>query len=256
MDKILAAKREEVAFRKEGMPLPELTAGPLFRRPTLSLRRALEAVPCGVIAEFKRRSPSRGFIKEGADAAGIVGGYAAAGAAACSVLTDSAYFGGSLDDLVRARASVGIPLLRKDFVIDPYQIAEARAHGADAVLLIAAALSPGQCSELAAYAHTLGLEVLMEVHAAAELGHLNPCVDLVGVNNRNLATFVTDVDTSFKLADRIPARCVKVSESGIYSAGTVKALQKAGYRGFLIGDSFMREPDPALALKKLLEDAR
>ena len=255
LNEILAAKREEVAFRKKGMPREELTAGPLFRRPTLSLRRALENAPCGVIAEFKRKSPSKGFIKEGADAAEIVGGYAAAGAAACSVLTDERYFGGSLDDLVRARTAVDIPLLRKDFVIDPYQVDEARAHGADAVLLIAAALGVGQCAELAAYARASGLEVLLEVHSAAELEYVGPEVDLVGVNNRNLSTFVTDVRVSFELAGRIPAACLKVSESGIYSADTVKKLREAGFGGFLIGDNFMREPDPALALEKLLRDA-
>lgn len=168
------------------------------------MRHALESSPYGIIAEFKRKSPSKGFIHRDADVAQVVSGYAASGAAACSVLTDTLYFGGSPEDLMRARAVVDIPLLRKDFIVDPYQLAEAAAWGADVVLLIAAALTPGQCRELAEAAHELGLEVLLEVHHQDELDRICEQVDIVGINNRNLATFVTDIYTSFELAKQIP----------------------------------------------------
>lgn len=255
LDKILQTKREEVAVHKRFMPQEILKEMPLAARTPLSMREALEASPCGIIAEFKRKSPSMGFINEQAVVAEVVRGYAANGASACSVLTDFFYFGGTPEDLMVARNAVEIPLLRKDFVIDPYQIFEAKSFGADAVLLIAAALVPAQCEELAEVAHSLGLEVLLEVHNAAECSRIYPGIDMVGVNNRNLATFVTDIYTSFELAKTIPSCHLRVSESGIGSFGTVKALRDCGYRGFLIGERFMREDRPAAALKKFIENA-
>lgn len=255
LDQILETKREEVAGQKLKISARDLLTTPFAKRERLSMRKVLEDSPTGIIAEFKRKSPSKGYIHENADAAEIVGGYSYFGASACSVLTDQIYFGGSLVDLALARNSVNIPLLRKDFIVDEYQIYEAIAYGADAVLLIAAALSPSECAEFTEIAHNYGLEVLLEIHQEAELDRIHPGVDMVGVNNRNLATFVTDIYTSFELAGQIPAGHLKVAESGINSMGTVLALREAGFRGFLIGERFMREEQPAEALKRFLNNA-
>lgn len=254
LEQIVATKREEVAAHKKQVSYDELLESPHARRQRLSMRLALENSPYGIIAEFKRKSPSKGFIHRDAVVSEVVRGYVHYGASVCSVLTDTVYFGGSAGDLKLAREAVGIPLLRKDFMIDAYQIAEAAAWGADAVLLIASALSPAQCCELANAAHSLGLEVLLEVHHAGELGHICPEVDMVGVNNRNLSTFTTDIYTSFELAKEIPAPFLKISESGISSMETVNALREAGFRGFLIGERFMKENRPDLALKNFIGD--
>lgn len=255
LEQILATKREEVESRKKQLSAGQLLETAHAGRKRLSMRHALESSPYGIIAEFKRKSPSKGFIHRDADVAQVVSSYAAHGAAACSVLTDSLYFGGCPEDLMRARAAVNIPLLRKDFIIDPYQLAEAAAWGADVVLLIAAALTPEQCGELAGTAHELGLEVLLEVHQQDELDRICEQVDIVGINNRNLATFVTDIYTSFELAKQIPATFLKISESGIHAVDTVIALREAGFRGFLIGENFMKEADPGEALKKFIDHA-
>lgn len=224
-------------------------------RPVISFSGALNASPTGIIAEFKRRSPSKGFINQKADVTGVVGGYAAAGAAAISVLTDADYFAGSLDDLRAARHVAGnVPLLRKDFVVDEYQICEARLAGADAVLLIAAALDPGRCRELAAFAAALGLEVLLELHDETELGHICTGVNVVGINNRNLGTFATDTAVSERLGKSLPVDMLRISESGISSPSTVRRLRGLGFRGFLMGENFMRRPDPAAALTGFIED--
>lgn len=252
LDRILETKREEVAARKRTISARDLAATPYAGRERISMRQALENSPAGIIAEFKRKSPSKGFIHEKADVRQVVEGYSVSGASACSVLTDTTYFGGSLLDLALARKAVGIPLLRKDFIIDEYQIAEAMAYGADAILLIAAALSVEQCREYTEMAHSYGLEVLLEVHDEYELDRIFPGVDMVGVNNRNLATFVTDIYTSFELAGQIPASHLKVSESGIHSLKTLQALRESGYRGFLIGEHFMKEERPEQALKSFL----
>lgn len=255
LEQILETKREEVTTRKTKISIRDLKVTPFAKRERLSMRKALENSPVGIIAEFKRKSPSKGYIHEHAVAQEIVGGYASGGAAACSVLTDATYFGGSLLDLALARKAVNIPLLRKDFIVDEYQIAEAMAYGADAILLIAAALSPAQCAEYTEIAHSYGLEVLLEIHNEEELNRICPQVDMIGVNNRNLATFVTDIYTSFALATHIPACHLRVSESGIHSMETIKALRNAGYRGFLIGECFMKENQPAQALKNFMQYA-
>lgn len=255
LEQILATKREEVAARKKQTDYQSLLDCSNIQRKPLSMRQALDASPYGIIAEFKRKSPSKGFIHENALVSDVVSGYVRNGASACSVLTDSVYFGGSPEDLQLARKTVDVPLLRKDFIVDSYQIAEAAAWGADVVLLIAAALTPGECADLAGVAHSMGLEVLLEVHQASELDRICADVDIVGVNNRNLSTFATDIYTSFELAKQIPASCLKISESGIHSIETVKALREAGYRGFLIGECFMKEARPDLALKKFIGDA-
>lgn len=254
LDKIIAEKRQEVARREAETPVAALRALPPFTRPVLSARAALTAAgSAGIIAEFKRRSPSKGVINGTAAAGATTAGYAAAGAAVLSVLTDEPFFGGTPDDLRAARAACpSTPILRKDFIISKYQITEARAMGADLVLLIASCLTPAEVVQFSQFAHELGLEVLLEVHDEAELrSHLTDSVDLVGVNNRNLATFATDVETSARLAALIPSTFVKVAESGLQHASTIVALRQAGYQGFLIGETFMKTTDPAAALAAL-----
>lgn len=253
LDRILEEKRREVAAQKKTVSLDQLKDSILYARKRLSMGRALaQATPAGIIAEFKRKSPSKGFIKENAVVGDIVSGYARAGAAACSVLTDRTFFAGGAEDLIAARRAVDIPLLRKDFVIDGYQLHQAAAWGADAVLLIAAALEKDECRELAHQARELGLEVLLEVHGEEELAYVSPEVHMVGVNNRNLKTFHTDVAVSLQLAGMMPAGVVRVSESGIDDPVVVSRLKQAGYDGFLIGERFMREADPGAALKDFL----
>ena len=238
LEQIIATKRQELAAEK--------------RR---SLKAALLASPSGIIAEFKRRSPSKGWIHADAVPETVVCAYAKAGAAALSILTDETYFGGSLDFIRRVRPLVDIPILRKDFIIDVRQLADARAAGADAVLLIAACLSTEACAELVAEAHRLGLEVLLEIHSPAELAYVTPEVDVVGVNNRHLGSFVTDVKTSFELAPMLREKGLPVfiSESGIGDPATIRALREEGFRGFLMGEHFMKQNDPGAALEALLQ---
>lgn len=212
-------------------------------REVLSMSASLRAVsPLAVIAEFKRRSPSKGWIAPGGDPATVVSDYVRQGAAAVSVLTESDFFGGSVNDLMVARSvAPSLPILRKDFIIDPYQIDEARAIGADAILLIASALTPDLASELARHAHTLGLEVLLELHSSDELGYVdivNP--DMVGINNRRLADFVTDVAVAESMASMLPCGIVAVAESGVSGRNDVARLQKAGFGAFLVGEYLMR----------------
>ena len=225
-------------------------------RPVPSMRRALEESPSGIIAEFKRRSPSKGWIKQDADAAIIPLGYQHSGAAALSILADTPYFGGSDDDIRTARRSgVTLPILYKNFVIDEYQLFQARLCGASAVLLIAACLKKGECRSLLGMARELGLEVLLEMHSEAETEYADLGPDLCGINNRNLGTFHTDVETSFRLAPRLPEDACRVSESGLKDGATLQALRLAGYRGFLMGERFMKEDNPSEALKPLLRAA-
>jgi indole-3-glycerol phosphate synthase len=219
-----------------------------------SLREALIQSDKGIIAEFKRRSPSKGWIKREGRADVIPLSYQQNGAAALSILTDTQYFGGS-DDFIRiARQSgVTLPILYKNFVIDEAQLYAAALCGASAVLLIAACLTKPQCKSLMEKAHALGLEVLLEMHAEHELEYADLGPDLCGINNRNLGSFVTDVENSFRLAELLPKDAVKVSESGISSPQTIRELRKAGFRGFLIGETFMKTPDPGQALKQFIE---
>ena len=212
------------------------------------------ASPTGIIAEFKRRSPSKGWIHRHADAAQIPLAYQQAGAAALSILTDEAYFGGSLKDIRTARPTVSLPILRKDFIISRYQLLQAKAVQADAVLLIASALTPQACLTLAKEAHTLGLETLLEIHTEAELDYLNEYIDVVGVNNRHLGTFHTDASHSLRLAEALPRGIVKISESGISSPDTLLRLREAGFDGFLIGETFMKTDDPGEALSRFIAD--
>jgi indole-3-glycerol phosphate synthase len=257
LDQIVARKREEVARRKSLLSADELEQMPLFRRTCHSALAALLAPESsGVIAEFKRKSPSKGIINDRVDVGDTTTGYVGAGAAVLSVLTDEPFFGGTPTDLQVARASnPNTPILRKDFIIDPYQLLEAKAWGADLVLLIAACLTPAQVRSYSEQAHELSLEVLLEVHDADELERsICDTVDLVGVNNRNLKTFVTTIDTSLELAGLIPDQFVKVTESGLHDAATMVRLHEAGYRAFLIGEAFMKTDTPALALSALISD--
>ena len=218
-----------------------------------SLREALLASDTGIIAEFKRRSPSKGWIKEEGRADIIPLSYQQNGAAALSILTDEHYFGGHDDFIRQARQSgVTLPILYKNFVIDEAQLYAAALCGASAVLLIAACLSKEQCRSLMNKAHELGLEVLLEMHSESELEYADLGPDLCGINNLNLGSFVTDVENSFRLAERLPKDAVKVSESGISNPDTVRALRQAGFRGFLIGETFMKTPDPGQALAKFI----
>lgn len=252
LDKILATKAVEVASRKLSTPVSLLEKAPAFSRVCLSMKQSLLNSESGIISEFKRKSPSLGWIYEDADVMEVTAGYSAAGASGISILTDQEYFGGTPFDIIASRPQVSCPVLRKDFVIDEYQLYEAKAIGADVVLLIAAALTVKQTLQLARKAHELGLEVLLEVHDVTEIAHANDSVDMLGVNNRNLKTFEQNIQTSFDLAALIPDCFVKVSESGISKLETVRKLRKAGYKGFLMGENFMKEENPAEALSRFI----
>jgi len=253
LDRILAQTREEVARRKRDTPLPEHASGehtaPAGDR---SLRDALRAPGIGVIAEFKRRSPSAGTLRDDPDLLQIVDAYQRGGAVAVLVLTEGPNFGGSLEDLRAARAACRLPLLRKDFIVDPYQLLEACEAGADAVLLIVAALEPAQLASLLHRARALALDALVEVHDRDELHTaLEAGADIVGINNRDLRDFSVDVQRTERLLDDMPPGVTVVSESGISSAGQLQRLAQQGVQGVLVGESLMRSPDPAVALAEL-----
>ncbi len=253
LSEIIANKRFEVDLQKQAISIEQLQEG-ISEAPVIrSMKQALASSKSGVIAEFKRRSPSKGWIKQDARPEEIVLSYATAGASALSILTDEKFFGGSLKDIRIARPLVEIPILRKDFIIDEYQLYQAKIVGADAVLLIAAALEQERCNELTEKAHSLGLEVLLEIHSPEELSYINEKIDMVGINNRNLGTFFTDVENSFRLAGQLPQGAVLVSESGISDPEIVKRLRTAGFRGFLIGETFMKTEQPGETLQNFLQ---
>lgn len=255
LDKIAAHKRGEVEERKEEVPVEALELLPHFRRKCVSLSENLKNSPSGIIAEFKRRSPSHPEINLEADVEEITAGYEKAGASGISVLTDEEFFGGSMDDLMMARETVKIPLLRKDFIVDEYQIYEAKAIGADVILLIAAILSRKEIEQFSRLAKSLGLEVLLEVHNEEELEKaIMPGIDMIGVNNRNLKTFEVDLANSKNLASKIPAEFVKISESGISDTADIKELQKHDFKGFLIGGNFMATKDPGKSALEFIQD--
>jgi len=256
LDKILAQKAIEVRERKLLVSISSLEEAPAFLHRGLSMKQSLLDSDSGIISEFKRKSPSLGWIHEDADVVKITSGYSVAGASGISILTDLPYFGGTPQDIIAARSQITCPVLRKDFVIDEYQLYEAKAMGADVILLIAAALTGKSTFELARKAHELGLEVLLEVHNADEIRHANDYTDMMGVNNRNLKTFEQNIQVSFELADLIPDQFVKISESGISKVETVRELRKAGYKGFLMGENFMKEADPALALSGFITELK
>lgn len=253
LDKIILDKRREVILKKSIIPVSQLEASVLFGKETISLSQNLKNSNSGIIAEFKRRSPSRAEINYNFTVEEVVKGYENAGACGISVLTDGKYFGGSLDDLLLARASVKIPLLRKEFIVDEYQILEAKAHGADLILLIAAVLTREEIKNLSEFAKSLGLEVLLEVHNLEELEKsIMPTLNMIGVNNRNLKTFEVSLDFSKQLADKIPNDFVKISESGISSIKAINELKPYGYKGFLIGENFIKTENAGEAAKEFI----
>ena len=254
LDTIVEHKRVEVQVRKQKYPLSTLRTFPFYRRKTNAISWPGSGIKPGIIAEFKRRSPSRGSINIEADPVDVAGGYRAAGVAAMSILTDRDFFGGSFRDLKLVRESYpDLVLLRKDFIVDRYQLHEASAYGADMVLLIAAILEPGEIEELSMEAASLGLDILFEVHSAGELDKYHRDIKYVGVNNRDLKTFKVDTGRSLELINRMPAGIVPVSESGLGDPREMKVLHDAGYRLFLMGENFMKESDPGAACKRFID---
>ncbi|PWT98756.1 MAG: indole-3-glycerol phosphate synthase TrpC [Bacteroidetes bacterium] len=256
LDKIIERKKEELIQRKKGKSISDLRLSELYSRKRLSLRNSLlDTEKSGIIAEFKRKSPSKGTINNISSVEEVTGAYAKNGASGLSVLTDQEFFGGSTEDLMRARVNQ-IPILRKDFMIDEYQVIEARSMGADIILLIAACLTPKRVEELAAAAKGEGLEVLLEIHNEDELKHICDDVDLVGVNNRNLKDFQVDVETSVRLSGLIPGDKIKISESGIDNISAIQRLKVFGYKGFLMGEYFMKQPDPSIAFARFVQQLK
>ena len=256
LDEIIDYKRVQVAKIKAQTPVDVLEKATFFLRQPLSLRQSLtDPEKTGIIAEFKRRSPSKGVINDSADVFTVTSVYTAGGASCLSVLTDRQFFGGSNTDLMTARVNQ-IPILRKDFIIDEYQVLEAKAIGADVILLIAACLTPAEVKKLAVFARSLGLEVLLEIHNEEELGHICEETELVGVNNRDLKTFTVDVERSIRLSQQIPANKIKIAESGISKVETILHLKDAGFSGFLIGENFMKEDDPGAAFEQFVQELK
>ena len=254
LDKIVVDKRKEVDLRQSIIPLNQLEHSVLFERKTNSLAKSLRASNSGIIAEHKRRSPSKSVINQSLNVQDVASGYENAGVCGMSVLTDTKYFGGSLDDFLLARASCNLPLLRKEFIIDEYQILEAKAYGADVILLIATILSREEIKQFSELAKSLNLDVLLEVHNEEELQKsIMPSLDMLGVNNRNLKTFEVSLETSKQLSQQIPNDFVKVSESGISSVDAIKELQPYGYKGFLIGENFMKTDNPGQSAKEFIK---
>ncbi len=255
LTKIVANKKGEIILKKSVISTAQLEASDLFQRPINSLKNSLQKSKYGIIAEHKRRSPSKTIINQSLAVEEVVRGYEEANVNGISVLTDSRYFGGSLEDLILARASVKIPILRKEFIIDEYQILEAKSNGADAVLLIASILTKNQVKILSEFAKAIGLEVLLEVHSQEELEKsIMPSLDMIGVNNRNLDTFEVNLNTSRRLSQFIPSEFLKLSESGISSVKDVFELECFGFRGFLMGENFMKTSKPGEAAKNFIAD--
>jgi indole-3-glycerol phosphate synthase len=258
LDKIIDYKRKEVAERKELYPIKLLEQSIFFESQPVSLRKYIQREDkSGIIAEIKRKSPSKGVINPYISIERTSIGYMQAGASALSVLTDRNFFGGTNEDLTVARKFNFCPILRKDFTIDEYQIVEAKSIGADAILLIASVLKTAELISMSSFAHTFGLEVLLEVHNEEELkGSLDAGADLIGVNNRDLKTFELSIEVSKRLAHLIPSPMVKVSESGIESVQSILELKKFGYEGFLMGQNFMQHSRPEVACKEFIDDLK
>ncbi|MGB8194176.1 MAG: indole-3-glycerol phosphate synthase TrpC [Chitinophagaceae bacterium] len=254
LEEIIAYKKTEVAERKTLMRVDQLEKFGFFDSECLSLKASLtDPAKTGIIAEFKRRSPSKGVINDKADVFAVTASYASHGASGLSILTDEHFFGGNSDDLIMARVQQ-VPILRKDFIIDEYQLIEAKALGADVILLIAACLNVQDVQRLAARTKDLGMEVLLEIHNEEELGHICDKVDLVGVNNRNLKTFTVDLEQSIRLSEKIGDQKLKIAESGISQVENIVYLKQHGFNGFLIGERFMKEPDPGSAFIKFVSE--
>ena len=254
LDKIIAHKKQEVAQLKQEVSLEKLVKSPSFQRTPFSLKQSLVDVnSTGIIAEFKRQSPSKGIINDKATIEEVTQGYLEANVAAQSILTDMDYFGGNILDLIKARSINDVkPILRKDFIVDGFQIVEAKSIGADAILLIASCLTKHELYNYGRLAEDLGLEVLYEVHSKEDLDKMELDNKIIGINNRNLKTFEVDLEHSIRLADSIPSSCIKVSESGISNPRIITGLKEYGFQGFLIGENFMKSEDPGYACQEFI----
>ena len=247
LDQIIKTKEIELQYSKDKTSILELEKLPIFERSIFSLSNSVKNSFHGIIAEHKRKSPSKSIINDSISITQVIDGYNNAGVSGISVLTDNKYFKGSLEDLLTARNMTKIPVLRKEFIIDEYQIIEAKAYGADAILLIAACLSIKKIKSLSECAKSIGLEVLIEIHNLEELnGCLIDSIDIIGVNNRNLKTFKVDIQTSKNLIKYIPSDFIKISESGLSNPTELKELKEFGFDGFLMGENFMKQTDPGL----------
>lgn len=249
LDKIIATKKEEVKTAKRKISISGLSDSEFFAHESFSLKKSVKE-KTGIIAEFKRQSPSKGIINDKVKPLEVVSAYEKFGASGISILTDTPYFGGSFQDLISVRNEIKIPILRKDFMIDEYQFFEAKSWGADVVLLIAACLSPSQVQEYTELAHELGMEVLLEIHTEEELKHFNQNIDLVGINNRNLKDFKVDLEHSVRLKNLLPKDTLSVAESGIYSLKDFQFLKEKGFDAFLMGEFFMKNDNPAHAFEE------
>jgi len=258
LEKIIAYKKQEVALLKREVLIEKLIKSPGFKRTPISLKEALTIKgSTGIIAEFKRQSPSKGIINDKASIVEVTLGYLEAKAAGQSILTDTTYFGGNILDLMQARSVNDVtPILRKDFIVDGFQIVEAKAIGADAILLIAACLTKEELKNYGKLAEDLGLEVLYEVHNKEELDKIELDNKIIGINNRNLKTFEVDLEHSIELASQIPSSCIKVSESGISDPRIITGLKEYGFQGFLIGENFMKAEDPGFACQEFISQIR
>ncbi|MBK8501479.1 MAG: indole-3-glycerol phosphate synthase TrpC [Saprospiraceae bacterium] len=255
LEKIITTKRKEVAERKQQITINQLEQSPFYCRSVISMVESLRSkAPFAIIAEFKRRSPSKGDIFAGAEVEPIVKGYAKAGCAGISILTDETYFGGHLNDLMEARTYVQVPLLRKEFIIDEFQILEAKAAGADLILLIAEVLTEKEVLRLAEFSQGLGLEVLLEMHTESQIDKINDYVNIVGINNRNLKTFEVDLEASIRLLHKLNGKYLRVSESGLSDPANVIKLADAGFDGFLVGENFMKSHRPGEACSAFIQD--
>lgn len=254
LEEIVSKRKQTVQQLKSIVPAAAWEMMPLFEKECLSLKESLlNNTLTGIIAEFKRASPSKGDINIEADLLSVTTAYENFGASAVSVLTEPIYFKGNNDDMMEIADVMTIPLLRKDFIFDEYQILEAKAIGADVILLIAASLTPAQVKKLASFAVSLGMEVLLELHEENELNHICDGIELVGINNRSLKTFEVDIDRSLRMAEKIPADKLKIAESGIDSIDTICTFKQAGFKGFLIGENFMKAPDPTIAFAEFVK---
>ena len=255
LDDIIRHKKKEVIKQKKLFPYTFLEKSSFFKNPTNSLVKRLIKSRSGIIAEHKRRSPSKPNINSNLSITEVIKGYENAGVCGISILTEKKYFGGLLEDLNLARKISKLPLLRKDFIIDLYQIVEAKANGADLILLIASVLTKKQIKVFSDFAKSLGLEVLLEIHSLNELEESTiPSIDIIGVNNRNLKTLEVNLDRSRELSDKIPKDFVKISESGISKVSSVIDLKKFGYQGFLVGENFMKTNDPGKSAREFIKN--
>jgi indole-3-glycerol phosphate synthase len=255
LDKIIENKRKDLEKITGLITIRDLENSRFFKREVISLSESLcDKSKTGIIAEFKRKSPSKGIINSSSLVEEVTSGYFREGASGISILTDTQFFGGSNNDLLIAREKSHFPILRKDFIINEYQVIESKSIGSDAILLIAAVLGKKEITNLARLAQSLGMEVLLEIHNPDELDKVNQYINILGVNNRNLKTFEVNTDISEKIADKIPSLYLKISESGISSPQVIKKLRVIGYNGFLIGEKFMCTPDPVKAFSEFVKD--